>query len=162
MSDKFPRQFSMQGILARAFTIIARHDLQNDTAWLKYSAFSQGTDNMAQEPSLSSTARGTTTLARAFFAALDALPEPPRPPAAQTAFEAFSHALHAAPEPRRQAVAAPVVKEDAPTRPVRAPRPPAKAEKKAAPVKRARKARTPRKGSAAQQAQTGNGTAAAA
>ena len=87
------------------------------------------------------------TFARAFFKALDTLPEPPPLSFAQTAFEAFTGALGDTTEPREQVAAA-----------ARVARPPAKAEKQAAPVRRARKARTPR----AQQTQTGNGATAAA
>ena len=97
------------------------------------------------------------TLARAFFAALDTLPEPPRLSFAQTAFEAFTGALGDAPEPRHQAAVAAAVKDAATPAPARA-RAPAKPAEKTAPVRRARKARTAR----APQAQTGNGTAAAA
>ena len=141
--------------------ILATPALQNHSARLKYPAFSQGPDDMAQEPSLIA----AKPLARAFFAALDTLPQPPRLSVAQTAFEVFTGALNAAPEPRHQAVAAAV---HAPTRPARA-NAPAKTETKAAPVRRARKAssegravraKTPR--AAAPQAQPGNGAATAA
>ena len=117
-------------------------------------------DDMAQEPSLTAAQRDTRTLARAFYSALDTLPEPPRLSVAQSAFEAFTGALNTAPEPRRQPPAQGAIAENAPNPPARAARSPANAEKRAAPLRQARKARTPRK--APQQAQTGNGAAAAA
>jgi len=116
---------------------------------------------MAQEPSLSSALRGTKTVARAFFAAVDALPEPQRQAVAQAALAQIRDDM----KTQRDKIAAAVIraKAKAPAssegRAVRTKtaKAPAKVAKKATPVRRARK--PPAAAPAASQPQNGNGVA---
>jgi hypothetical protein len=143
-------------------SILAMPNLQSDTVQLKYAAFSQGTDDMAQEQELASALRGTKTVARAFFTAVDAMPEPQRRAVAAAALDLIRDDMKAQRE-QAAAVAAKAKTAKAPAKTARAPAKAArKAAKKAAPVRRARKTKAPAAAPAAPQAQTGNGAAAEA
>jgi hypothetical protein len=118
---------------------------------------------MAQEPSLASALRGTKIVARAFFTAVDAMPEPQRRAVAAAALDLIRDDMKA----QREKAAAVVAKAKTVKLPAtKAAKAPAKGTKKAAkktaPVRRARKAKAVPDASAGAQAPPANGAATAA